>query len=169
MDTEPQAALREIVTELLAKMGFVVSVEVKEEAGPEGEITLLCAVHVKEDQNFLIGQYGVNLAAIQHIVRVILRKQTGEKLSVVVDVNDYFAGKKSLLEKEAEKAAETVKEEKAPVTLRPMLPYERKIVHAYLANHPLVMTESTGSGEERKVTVRLKEVQENDPAIPLED
>lgn len=152
MEISHQEIVRKIVAELLEKMGFSATIEVREEENdPEG---LFCAVQVREDQNFLIGQYGVNLAAIQHIVRVLVRKQTGEKLNIAVDVNDYFAGKRSLIEKEAEKAAEEALQNDISVALRPMLPYERKIAHSHLAKNPSVTTESIGKGEERKVLVR---------------
>lgn len=150
MDTTHQEIIKNIVTEFLEKMGFSSSAEVS----LENEDTIFCSVQVREGQNFLIGQYGVNLAAIQHIVRVLVRKKTGEKLNVIVDVNDYFAEKKSLLEKEAQKAVEEALQNNISVALRPMLPYERRIIHSYLADNPSVTTESTGKGEERKVMVR---------------
>jgi len=152
MKSDYQAMLDEIIMELLSRMGFDVSVETK--LVDEKELSFFCSVRVEKDQNFLIGQYGVNLAAIQHVVRVIARKKTGEKMNIIVDVNDYFAGKKALLEKEAEKALEEALQNNVSVALRPMLPYERKIVHAFLASRGNVATESIGKGDDRKVIVR---------------
>ncbi len=141
-----------IVTEILTKMGFIATVKVtSKEVTP---MSFYCSVRVEEGQNLLIGQYGVNLAALQHIVRVLARRQTGETMEIVVDINDYFAEKKSLLEREAEKAMEEALQNNISVALRPMLPYERKIIHAFLSTKPSVTTESVGQGESRKVMIR---------------
>ena len=154
--------LKEIITQLVKKLGFSADVEVKTDI--ENPETLLCSVRVEEDQNFLIGQYGINLAAVQHIARVIFRKKNDEQINIVVDVNDYLSGKKSLLEKEAKKAAIEALQNNISVALRPMLPYERKIVHAYLANNQEIVTESVGKGEERKVMVSPRPSTENKEA-----
>lgn len=150
MQTPHQEIIREIVADLLEKMGFSAVVEVS----VEEENAYLCMARLEQDQNFLIGQYGVNLAAIQHIVRALLRKKLEDRVAVTVDINDYFSEKRALLEKEAEKAAEEALKDNISVALRPMLPYERKIVHAFLSKNPKIITESTGKGEERKVMVR---------------
>ncbi|OGI15117.1 MAG: hypothetical protein A3E38_01680 [Candidatus Moranbacteria bacterium RIFCSPHIGHO2_12_FULL_54_9] len=155
MEKTHQEIIKETVADLLHKMGFEAMIEVTvQQDGPES--TFFCMARVEHDQNLLIGQYGVNLAAIQHLVRVMLRKKTTEKLSVVVDVNDYFSGKRDLLEKEAKRAASEAVENNTSVMLRPMLPYERKIVHSFLAGNPEVITESIGKGDERKVGIHPK-------------
>ena len=75
---------------------------------------------------------------------------------MVVDVNDYFIEKKSLLEKEAEKAAAEALKNNVSVALRPMLPYERKIVHSFLFTNPGVVTVSVGQGNTRRIMVSPK-------------
>ncbi|MDP2837931.1 MAG: R3H domain-containing nucleic acid-binding protein [Candidatus Moranbacteria bacterium] len=144
-----------IITEgLIEKIGFTAIVEVKpQETTPQ---SFLCSVRVDEGQNFLIGQYGTNLSALQHLVRILTRKKLGEKMDIIVDVNDYFLEKKQFLEKEAAQARQDVLEMSDSVVMRPMLPYERKVVHAFLSADQAVMTESVGQGEERRVVVRPK-------------
>ncbi len=154
MDKTYQKIIKETVLELLQKLGFEASVEVIEEQGTSN--IFFCMARVEKDQNFLIGQYGTNLAAVQHLVRVMLRKKIEERVNIVVDVNDYFLEKKVILEKEAEKVAFEVLENNISVALRPMLPYERKIVHSFLAKNPDISTESIGKGEERKVMISPK-------------
>lgn len=154
MEKTHQEIIKEIVFGLLQKMDFQAEVEVTVEDGA-GQ-TFLCMARVKGDQNFLIGQYGANLAAIQHIVRMILYKKTKERLNVIVDVNGYFSDKKILLEQEAEKAAGEAVRDQISVMMRPMLSYERKIVHNFLAKNPDVATESIGQGNERKIIIRPK-------------
>lgn len=152
MDTPHHETLKNIISELLEKMGFAATVEITTDVDMPD--TLLCSTQVDVDQNFLIGQYGVNLAAIQHIVRILARKQIDEKVNITVDINGYFADKRVLLEKEAAKATEEALQNNVSVALRPMLPYERKVVHSFLSQNPSVTTESIGKGTERKVLVR---------------
>lgn len=152
MNNSPQELIRSVVTDLIEKLGFSASVEVVSPVA--SETAYICSVQVEDGQNFLIGQYGMNLAAFQHIVRILVRKRILEKLDIIVDINNYFSEKKHLLEKEATAAREDALQKNIPVTLRPMLPYERKIVHAFLSMNAGVTTESTGVGDDRRVIVR---------------
>lgn len=152
--------LETVVTDLLGKMGFTPAVSVEKVA----EETV-CRVTLAEDQNFLIGKLGMNLAAIQHLVRILARRKTGEMMRVTVDINDYFAGKKKLLEKEAAQALAEALEKNASVALRPMQAHERKVVHAYLAHQAGVLTESVGYGDERRIMVRPRSVTALDQSV----
>ncbi|MGK2848586.1 MAG: protein jag [Minisyncoccota bacterium] len=149
-----QETVKNILASLLEKMGFQGAVDVTSPEGRPDDI--FCTVQVAQDQNFLIGQQGVNLSAIQHIVRVLTRQQTGKRLNIIVDINGYFLQKKLFLEQEAEQVVSQVLREKVAVMFRPMPAYERKIIHTYLTTHPEVMTESIGQGLERKIRVCLR-------------
>lgn len=151
MEKNSLSIITETMQTLLEKLGFSASLSVF--LSQEEENTFVCKIQVKEDQHFLIGQYGANLSALQHLVRVILHKQIDQPFQILIDVNDYFLEKKRLLEKEAEKAMKEVLENNISVSLRPMLPYERKIVHSFLAKYKTVCTESIGRLDERKVIV----------------
>jgi spoIIIJ-associated protein len=141
-----------IIRELFEKMGFSpLVVEITETAVPLP--SLYCAIQVADGQNFLIGQYGMNLSALQHLVRILARKTLEEKIEIIVDINDYFLEKKQLLEKEAEQALKEALQNNVSVKLRPMLPYERKIVHALLSTNESVVTESVGVGDARRVMI----------------
>ncbi len=164
METSNADILKDIVMKLLEKMDFQIR-HIEISPLEETQETLLCSVRVEENQHFLIGQYGANLAAVQHLVRSLFRKQTGESINVIIDVNDYFMEKKSTLEREAKKAVDEVLLNNISVALRPMLPYERKIIHSYLHTDTRVFTESVGKGTERKIMVRPKPVADESPAI----
>lgn len=155
-----QEIIKDTVSELLSKLGFEATLEVEVQSG--GHEMYICRAKVKQDQNFLIGQYGTNLAAVQHLVRVMLRKRIEDRVDIIVDVNDYFLEKKIALEKEAEHGAKEALESNTTVALRPMLPYERKIVHSFLAENPRITTESIGVGESRKVMVSPKPASSNE-------
>jgi len=157
MATKEQNVVQEITETLLVKLGFEATVSVTEEVSGERH-SLLASVSISTGQNFLIGQYGLNLSALQHLVRILVRRSIGEKLEITVDINGYLAEKRRSVEKEAERALEEVLKSGASVTLRPMLSYERKIVHDAIALHKEVTTESTGMNEKRRVVVLPKTI-----------
>jgi len=150
---EKEALLKKITSEALQKMtfkNFELAVESKSEA--EGEIFI---VNIETpESNLLIGQYGVTLAALQHILRLLVRRQTDEKFKFLADVNRYLQAKTDSLAATAREAAEQAMRDKKPVVLRPMSAYERRLVHLELAENENVKTESLGEGEGRKVVIR---------------
>lgn len=155
--------LREIGETMLQKTGFSGTVEVTVE---EGEVpTLWCALSVERDQHFLIGQYGVNLEALRYIVRALFRKRVPDRVNIAVDVNGYLRDKRELLYRDAEKAAQEALENNISVALHPMPAYERKIVHAYLARNPRLLTESVGVGADRKIMVKPRPVTDEPEAL----
>jgi spoIIIJ-associated protein len=144
--------IKEAMEMLLEKTGFSGSVEVKKYLAEDRE-TVECNIQT-EESNFLIGQYGVNLQALQHISRVVLRKLLSEKINFLLDVNSYRKEKNSSIERMARDFAEQALSEKRAVIMRPMTPYERRIVHMELCKNTQVKTESIGEGEDRKVVVK---------------
>ena len=157
METEEKNNLEEIIKEtvqkLVEKMGFLSDVEVKKITQEEDKETIVCNIQTA-DSNFLIGQYGVNLQSLQHIARLLVRKKTDDRMNFIVDVNSYRQEKNSSIEKLAREMAEQAVREKRAVVLRPMSPYERRIVHLELSKNAQVKTESIGEGEDRKVVIK---------------
>jgi len=159
MSTAQQEIVKVLAEDLMQKMGFTtVSVDVA--PLPSSQETLMCSIRTIDGQNLLIGQHGVNLAALQHLVRIMVRKRLEEKFDIIVDINDYYTEKRQLLEREAEQAMEAVLQKNISVTLRPMLPYERKIIHSYLSEKSSVLTESAGLGDNRHVMVSPRPIVE---------
>ena len=147
-----EKTIKEIVAGMLSKMGFKGEVETQVTLS-EGTEIILCNIKT-EDSNFLIGQYGVNLQSLQHIARILVRKKANEKVNFTIDVNSYRQEKNSSIEKLAQEMAQRAMREKRAVVLRPMTPYERRIVHLELSKNDQVKTESVGEGEERKVIIK---------------
>jgi spoIIIJ-associated protein len=102
----------------------------------------------------LIGQHGVNLQALQHLVRLLAKKEFQENVLFSLDVNSYWEQKSQVLVEEARIVAEKVAKSHESIALRPMAGYERKIIHAELALDNRVTTESAGANENRKVIVK---------------
>ena len=150
---EKEALLKKITAEVLQKMtfeNFEISIASKSDA--EGE-NFVINVETPES-NLLIGQYGVTLAALQHILRLLVRRQTEERFRFLADVNHYLQAKTDSLSELAIESAKLVIRDKKPVVLRPMSAYERRLVHLELAGNENVKTESIGEGEDRKVVIR---------------
>lgn len=135
---------------ILQKMGFPAEVAVSVLATNQYFIKIT----VTDGSKLLIGQHGVALSALQYIIRSVLTRKLQERLDVLVDVNGYWEEKRPLLEREALAAEEEVLRTGHPSILRPMLPYERKVVHTFLVGRNKVSTESSGHGEDRKVIVK---------------
>lgn len=106
-----------------------------------------------EDSGLLIGRRGQTLQALQFLVTLIVRKKMGEDVRVILDVENYRQRRETSLRDMAAKVASRVAQTNRSITLEPMSPADRRIIHTSLAEHPGVRTESAGEGENRKVTI----------------
>ncbi|MDR3558850.1 MAG: R3H domain-containing nucleic acid-binding protein [Candidatus Pacebacteria bacterium] len=144
--------VKTVIEELVNKIGIACEVEM-EEFDQNGQKTL--AVNIKTtESNYLIGQYGVNLQALQHIARVIARKKTDTRADFILDVNSYRQEKNESIAALAKSMAEQAMSERRAVVLRPMSPYERRLIHLELSKNDQVRTESIGEGEDRRVVIK---------------
>ena len=156
MDNQRAETVRTLVSDILTKMTLPAEVAIQEPAFPlQGEF--VCHISTSEGSNLLIGQRGLNLEALQTIARASARRKLEGWADFSIDVNSYWKEKAEALFAEAKEAELKSTTEKTPVLFRPMTPFERKCVHMALADSPTVTTESSGTGEHRKVVVKPKE------------
>jgi spoIIIJ-associated protein len=106
-----------------------------------------------DDLDPLIGRRGETLAALQYIARLILSKQFGRNVDLVVDVQGHKQRREDQLRRMARRMAEQAAERQRVMSLEPMPANERRIIHLELREHPDVTTESVGDGDRRKVTI----------------
>ncbi|HXG36123.1 MAG TPA: RNA-binding cell elongation regulator Jag/EloR [Dehalococcoidia bacterium] len=106
-----------------------------------------------DDLAILIGRRGVTLAALQYLVNVIANRQGDGKTMITVDVERYRRRREDALRGLAQRMADRVRQSGRSITLEPMPPSERRIVHITLANNDAVSTSSIGDGERRKVVI----------------
>ncbi len=155
-DTSYDAQLaQETLRELLEHMGMAgtdISVYHAEPASPEEEAPWILNIE-GEDLGILIGRRGETLNALQYITRLIVSRELQRRANIVIDVEDYKARRESTLERLARKMAEQAKRLGKTVTLEPMPPNERRVIHVTLREDNEVETESIGSGDDRKVTI----------------
>lgn len=147
-----------ILETLLNQYGFkAVSIEEVASANTSATPTRTFILHVsEEDSRFLIGQYGNNLQALQHISRILIGKLFPETLGTAffLDVNDYRKKKDQSIIDLARSAAREAEKENTTIVLRPMSAYERRLVHMELAKETHVITESVGERGDRRIHVR---------------
>lgn len=109
-----------------------------------------------DDMGVLIGKRGQTLDSLQYLVNLAANKQSEEYVKVKLDTEDYRKRRKETLENLAKNIAYKVKRSKKPVSLEPMNPFERRVIHSALQSDKFVTTHSEGEEPYRHVVVTLK-------------
>ena len=109
-----------------------------------------------DEMGVLIGKRGQTLDSLQYLVSLVVNKDVENYIHVKVDTENYRQRRKETLENLAKNISYKVKRTKRPVSLEPMNPYERRIIHSALQNDKYVMTHSEGDEPFRHVVVVLK-------------
>lgn len=125
-------------------------ITIDEYEGDEGELILDIT---GDDLAVLIGRHGKTLEALQFLVSSITVREIGYRYPVVIDVEGYKSRQRQKLESIARSAANRAVSQGKNISLRPMTPYERRIVHIALKNDSRVDTESEGEGTARHIVV----------------
>ena len=143
---------KEIISEILKLMNIDVKFEIRRR-----EKTI--SIKLFSDNNsILIGKNGRTISALQTIVRQIISKEINEKISIVLDVENYKEKRVKNIEYLAKKTAREVAKTKIEATMDSMNSYERRIVHSVLADDKYVYTESIGEEPNRCVVIKLKDL-----------
>ena len=125
-------------------------VTIDEYEGDEGELILDIT---GDDLAILIGRHGRTLDALQFVVSAITVRSIGFRYPVIVDVEGYKSRQREKLESIARSTANKAASQHRSVKMRPMTPYERRIVHIALRDDDRVDTASEGEGSARHVVV----------------
>ena len=139
------AVLRDIL-----KYFNVGEVTIDEYEGDEGELILDIT---GKDLAVLIGRHGKTLDALQFLISAITVRKIGYRFPVIIDVESYKNRQRQKLEALARSSANKASSQKRSIKLRPMTPYERRIIHVALRDDPRVDTASEGEGAARHVVV----------------
>ncbi|MBA2469884.1 MAG: KH domain-containing protein [Chloroflexia bacterium] len=157
VDSEDEIVARDVVKDLLGRMGVEAeamavdnpsSVPLDQEEPP----TIFIDV-VGRDLGNLIGRRGDHLSHIQYLVSMLVNRRIETYTRVIVDVEGYRSRREESLVGLAERVARQVARSQRPVVLEPMPPNERRIIHIALKSHPDVATQSSGEGNQRRITV----------------
>lgn len=143
---------KDFLKDVFEAMNLAVIVNVKyDEANNSMDIDLS-----GDEMGVLIGKRGQTLDSLQYLVSLVVNKNVDNYIRVKVDTENYRQRRKETLENLAKNIAYKVKRTKRPVSLEPMNPYERRIIHSALQNDKYVTTHSEGDEPFRHVVVVLK-------------
>ena len=145
------AAVEKFLTDTLNAMGM--TVELTTCVDKEGALS----IEMKgNNMGILIGKRGQTLDSLQYLANRVANKHQDGYVRVKLDTENYRARREETLKNLAKNIAYKVKRSRRPVSLEPMNPYERRIIHSALQNDPYVTTHSEGEEPYRKVVITLK-------------
>lgn len=150
-EADPAEDARQVVEELLGKMK--IDYQIDTVSAEQGSVRINI---IGEDMGLLIGRKGETLNALQYIAGLMINRQRGERIRLILDVEDYRKKREESLESLAIRLSEKVKDTQKNVVMRPMSSQERRIVHTALQEDPQVVTYSMGDEPNRKVVIALK-------------
>ena len=144
--------VREFLNKVFAAMNLTVVIDIKyNEENATMDIDLS-----GDEMGVLIGKRGATLDSLQYLVSLVANKESDNYIRVKVDTENYRQRRKDTLENLAKNISYKVKRTKRSVSLEPMNPYERRIIHSALQNDRFVTTHSEGDEPFRRVVVTLK-------------
>ena len=138
---------KEFLEKVFNAMNMEVSIDVE---AKEDEINIELS---GDDMGVLIGKRGQTLDSLQYLTSIVVNKGRKEYIRVKIDTENYRLRRKETLENLAKNLAYKAKRTKNPVSLEPMNPYERRIIHSALQNDKYVTTHSEGEEPYRKVII----------------
>ena len=142
---------KNFLKEVFEAMEMVVALEVKYN---EEEKTIDIDLS-GDEMGVLIGKRGQTLDSLQYLVSLVVNKEAEDYIRVKVDTENYRERRKETLENLARNIAYKVKRTRKTVSLEPMNPYERRVIHSALQNDRYVTTHSEGEEPYRRVVVTL--------------
>lgn len=148
---------QQVVEELLERMRVRAKVKARyiQPRDDQDQPTILVDIQ-GDDLSILIGRRSETLNALQYITSLIIGKELGKWMPLMIDVQGYRMRRERSLRQLARRIAEQVVHSGKRQALEPMSAAERRIIHLELRDHPLVMTESSGEDPNRKVSILMK-------------
>lgn len=144
------------VKSFLGKVFEAMDMQVEIDAKLDEENKLMEVELKGSDMGILIGKRGQTLDSLQYLTNLAVNKHSDNYVKVKLDTEDYRKRRKETLENLAKNIAYKVKRTKRPVSLEPMNPFERRVIHFALQNDKYVETHSEGEEPFRHVVVTLK-------------
>lgn len=147
-----EAVTKKFLMDVFVAMGISVEITAKYDE----ESKTLEADLSGDEMGVLIGKRGQTLDSLQYLISLVVNKGTTEYIRVKVDTENYRQRRKETLENLAKNISYKVKRTRRSVSLEPMNPYERRIIHSALQNDKYVTTHSEGEEPFRRVVVTPK-------------
>ena len=152
VDIDVEGVSKQFLADVFAAMGIKVDISAKYNDSLKSLEVELSG----DEMGVLIGKRGQTLDSLQYLISLVVNKGTSEYIRVKVDTENYRQRRRETLENLAKNIAYKVKRTRRPVSLEPMNPYERRIIHSALQNDRYVTTHSEGDEPFRRVVVTPK-------------
>ena len=147
--------LHELISDIIGRFADAIGVPCQIDIDePKVNGVVEVRVSTDEDAKFLIGKNGQNLAALEHVIRAASYRKVGTDHRIVIDVNGYREERNGQVAEATKTAVIQVRETGRSVTLPPMTPSERRIVHTELSGYTDVESESIGVDPHRRVVIK---------------
>jgi spoIIIJ-associated protein len=164
-DVEPDINAEEVdlaaqvVDDILQILDIDASITIREPLSPgDGLGSARAVIDISgDDLGLLIGRRGDTLQALQYLVNLIVGRRYSDTGGVTIDVEHYRHRREEQIVSLARRMADRVRQTHSPITLEPMAPAERRIIHLLFADDPEVVSSSIGEGESRKVVISPRE------------
>jgi spoIIIJ-associated protein len=137
------------LVDILSKMGLDGGVKDIKESDSKVYVEL----ESKLSSGLLIGKKGKTLEALQFMINLMINNSTGSEKKIILDIESYRDKREKSLKKMSREIAQKVIRSGRPMTLEPMNPFERRLIHLTLQNDKRVMTKSEGQGIYRKIKI----------------
>jgi spoIIIJ-associated protein len=141
--------VRIMLVELLQKMGIEGGVKDLK----EGESKVYVELESRNSSGLIIGKKGKTLEALQFMINLMINNATGSDKKIILDIESYRDKREKALKKMSKDMAFKVIKTGRPLTLEPMNPFERRLIHLTLQNDKRVTTKSEGQGIYRKIKI----------------
>jgi spoIIIJ-associated protein len=152
-DEDAQAA-KQVLDEIFEKMQMEATVSIRRAASTHPDESTHWILNIEgRNMNRLIGHRGETLSSLQYITRLIVSRRLERRANIIVDAGNYKAQRSDRLRGLANRMADQAVRQGRMVTLEPMPPHERRIIHLTLRKRADVTTKSVGEGRTRKVTI----------------
>lgn len=147
-----------ITDDLLRILDINADISIREPITPgEGLGSALAVIDISgEDLGLLIGRRGDTLLSFQYLVNLIVGRRFPEKGNVTIDVEHYRHRREEQVLAIAQRMADRVREQGGSITMEPMPPSERRLIHLAFADDPDLETNSIGDGDNRKVVISAR-------------
>ncbi len=140
--------VKELLTGLLEKMGIDGQIQDLKEGEAKVYVEL-----VSSSSGLIIGKKGKTLEALQFMINLMINNTTGSEKKIILDIESYREKREKILRKMSRDLAHKVIRSGRPLTLEPMNPFERRLIHLTLQNDRRVTTKSEGQGIYRKIKI----------------
>ena len=154
LTNETKTKLTEVAQSVLDRIGFSAEVSVLSLDETQSKLPVI-RIHSENESGVLIGKNGATLDALEHVIRILVNKKfSPDKISFILDINDYRKTRTQFLIDTARETADRVVQTSRSEALNPMSSYERRLVHMELASLKDIETESIGHEPRRRIVIK---------------